>query len=268
MPLRLIALEKAMLWSLSAKQTCLGIGLAALLGITGCSASSDSSPEASTPTDGPADASTMPQEEMIGGFRATVIDPPRVTTLSSQTDEAKINLRSQPTTLSPILGTGTGGDEVRLLRLAEGEGGHTWYYAQYTTSDQEGWVRGDFVDISNATPVANAPANPEANPAQPALATASPPCGSDRQEAFFETKSYQVYLCTTAQGLRYVGTNKATQEAFVTEDVAVNQAVYIAIDGNQQYHISDTHLAQYEIHDGSYTPLKTEPVLRFERFLY
>ncbi len=256
-----------MLWSLSAKQTCLGLGLAVLLGITGCSVSSDPATEASTPIDGPADAVALPQEEIIGGFRATVIDPPRVTTLASQTAEAQINLRSQPTTLSPILGTGTGGDAVRLLRLAEGEGGHTWYYAQYTDSDQEGWVRGDFVDISNAT-LANAPATPEANAAQTALATTSQPCGADRQEAFFETQSYQVYLCKTTQGLRYVGTSKATQEAFVTEDVAVNQAVYIAIDGNQQYHISDTHLAQYEVHDGNYTPLQTEPVLRFERFLY
>lgn len=244
------------------------VGLTTLLGGVGCSASDPMATEASTPTAGTVDpAADSPLEETIGGFRATVIDPPRATTLASQTPGAQINLRSQPTTLSPILGNGAAGDEVRLLRLAEGEGGHTWYYAQYTDSEQEGWVRGDFVDIRNATPIAALP-SAAANAAQPALATTANPCGADRQEAFFETQSYTVHLCNTAQGLRYVGTHKTTHAALITEDVAVNQTVYIAIDGNQQYHISDTHLAHYEVHDGSYTPLQNEPVLRFERFLY
>lgn len=245
------------------------IGLTALLGGVGCSASDPVATEASTPTAGTADPVVeSPLEETIGGFRATVIDPPRATTLASQTPGAQINLRSQPTTLSPIVGSGAAADEVRLLRLAEGEGGYTWYYAQYSQSDQEGWVRGDFVDISNATPMA-AEESAATPPAPPTLvATATNLCGADRQDAFFETKSYTIHLCNTAQGLRYVGTHKTTQAALITNDVAVNQAVYIAIDGNQQYHISDTHLALYEVRDGSYTPLQNEPVLRFERFLY
>lgn len=243
-------------------------GLTVLLGVAGCSSSDTVETEASTPTTGTADpAADSPLEETIGGFRATVIDPPRATTLTSQTPGAQINLRSQPTTLSPILSSGAAGDEVQLLRLAEGEGGHTWYYAQSPAAEREGWVRGDFVDIGNATPVAAAPAA-LASPTQNALITADSPCGPDRQEAFFETQSYTVHLCATAQGLRYVGTEKATQTALVTEDVAINQAVYIAIDGHQQYHISDTHLAVYEVYNGSYTPLKTESVLRFERFMY
>lgn len=239
------------------------VGLTVLLGVAGCSSSDTAATEASTPTDNAA----APLEETIGGFRATVIDPPRATTLSGQTPGAQINLRSQPTTLSPIVGSGAAGDEIRLLRLAEGEGGHTWYYAQYPEAEREGWVRGDFVDIDKATPVAASPATAP-SPAQPALNTASNPCGADRQEAFFETQSYTVHLCNTDHGLRYVGTDKATQKALVTEDVAVNQTVYIAIDGNQQYHLSDTNLAVYEVHNGSYTPLASEPVLRFERFLY
>ena len=205
-------------------------------------------------------------QETIGGEQTTVIDPPRQTTLISQTSGAQINLRSQPTTRSPILGSGAAGDEVLVLRLAEGEGGFTWYYAQSLGLDREGWVRGDFVDINNATTTTPAASLASAS-RQPTLATAAP-CGSDRQEGFFETQSYQVFLCKTAQGLRYVGTHKTTQEALITEDVAVNQAVYIAIDGNQQYHISDNHIARYEVHNGSYTPLESEPVLRFERFLY
>ncbi|MEY3297409.1 MAG: hypothetical protein RLZZ597_669 [Cyanobacteriota bacterium] len=255
-----------MLSPLGGKTPWFSLGLALLLGLAGCGSPVAVDSEASTPTDGTAEAA-VPLEETIGGFRATVIDPPRATTLTGQTPGAQINLRSQPTTLSPILGSGAAGDEVLLLRLAEGEGGHTWYYAQYTGAEREGWVRGDFVDVSGATPVA-ASSGATASPAQPALSTASNPCGADRQEAFFETQSYTVHLCMTAQGLRYVGTEKATQTALVTEDVAINQAVYIAIDGNQQYHISDTHLAVYEVHNGSYTPLKTEPILRFERFMY
>lgn len=257
-----------MLWPLGGKAPWLKVGLVGLLLVAGCGASDTAVTEASTPTDGSTEPAAAPTlEETIAGFRAAVIDPPRVTTLAGQTPGAQINLRSQPTTLSPIVGSGAAGDEVRLLRLAEGEGGYSWYYAQDTASDREGWVRGDFVDISSATSVA---ATPSATPnsAQNALATASAPCGSDRQEAFFETQSYTVHVCQSAQGLRYVGTNKTTQESLMTDDVAVNQSVYIAIDGNQQYHISDTHLARYEVHNGSYTPLHSEPVTRFERFLY
>lgn len=263
-----------MLWPLGGKRSGqfpgLGAGLAGLvlLGLVGCGSPDTIATEVSNPIDGSEEsAAEITLEETLVGFRAAVIDPPRLTTLASQTPGAQINLRSQPTTLSPILGSGGTGDEVRLLRLAEGEGGYSWYYAQATGSEQEGWVRGDFVDIKNATPVA-ATSSPEANPAQPALVTVSNPCGSDRQAAFFESPSYTVHLCHAAQGLRYISTHKATQDAFITEDVAVNQAVYIAISGNQQYHLSDTHLALYEIHNGSYTPLQTEPVLRFERFVY
>lgn len=251
-----------MLWPLKGNVPGLGIGLIGLLLLAGCSSSDPVDTEVSAATTAPAAA---PLEETLGGVQATVIDPPRLTKLISQTPGAQINLRSQPTTLSPILGSGATGDEMRLLRLAEGEGGHTWYYAQSPDAEREGWVRGDFVDISNAT--ATAPTASTAAVGSSALAADSP-CGSDRQEAFFETQSYRVSLCKTARGLRYVGTHKTTQEALITEDVAVNQSIYIAIDGNQQYHISDTHLALYEIHNGSYTPLASEPVLRFERFVY
>jgi hypothetical protein len=249
-----------MLWPLKGKAPGLGVGLIGLLLLAGCGSSDRLDTGASAATAAPAAARL---EETLGEVQAMVIDPPRLTQLMTPTPGAQINLRSQPTTLSPILGSGAAGDEVRLLRLAEGEGGHTWYYAQSPGAEREGWVRGDFVDISTAT----APAASTAAVESSALTTDSP-CGSDRQEAFFETQSYRVSLCKTVRGLRYVGTHKTTQEALITEDVAVNQSIYIAINGNQQYHISDTHLALYEIHNGSYTPLASEPVLRFERFVY
>lgn len=251
-----------MLWPLKGKAPWCGVGLIGLLLLAGCGSSGSGDTTASVDTT-TAPAAEAPQAETIGGVPTTVIDPPRQTTLISQTPGAQINLRSQPTTLSPILGSGAAGDEVRLLRLAEGEGGFTWYYAQALGTDREGWVRGDFVDINNATT-----ASPATSSSPPSTLATATPCGSERQEAFFETQSYQVFLCKTAQGLRYVGTHKTTQAALITEDVAVNQSIYIAIDGNQQYHVSDNHIARYEVHNGSYTPLENEPVLRFERFLY
>ncbi|NJL48021.1 MAG: SH3 domain-containing protein [Leptolyngbyaceae cyanobacterium SM2_5_2] len=206
-----------------------------------------------------------PVEETIGGFTATVIDPPRVTTLATQQSGAQINLRSQPTTLSPIVGNGQSGDSVQLLRLAEGEGGYSWYYVQFTQSDTEGWIRGDFVDVDAAQATTPASANEEVT--QPVVATTTQPCSRDRQEAFFETKSLTIYLCNTPEGLRYLGTNKTTQESLETDDVTSYQGLYIAIDGPYQHHISDTTVAVYQVNNGSYSQLNAEPVLRFERFV-
>ncbi|HIK45354.1 MAG TPA: SH3 domain-containing protein [Leptolyngbyaceae cyanobacterium M65_K2018_010] len=254
------------------KQHWMGWGLTLVL-ITlasGCGSSPEPETEASpsvtqeTATPSPA-VTDSPAEETIGGFRATVIDPPRVTQLATQNTGSQINLRSQPTTLSPILGQGQAGDPVRLLRLAEGEAGYSWYYVQFTQSEQEGWVRGDFVDTANATAAA-----PESSPstAQPVVARATQPCGGDRQEAHFESPSLTIYLCQTAQGVRFIGTNKTTQESLVTDDVTNNQGIYIAIDGNLQYHVSDTAIAVYQVSNGSYSQLKGEPVQSFERFVY
>jgi hypothetical protein len=239
---------------------------------SGCRSSEPTAPEASTPTtttdkgEAVTTDDRAPVEETIGGFTATVIDPPRATTLATQQADAQINLRSQPTTLSPIVGYGQSGNAVRLLRLAEGEEGYSWYYVQLTESDTEGWVRGDFVDVDGAT--AMTPESAASEPAQPVVATTTQPCGSDRQEAFFETESLSIYLCNTSQGLRYIGTNKATQESLETDDVSSYQGIYIAIDGQYQYHISDTSVAVYQVNNGSYNQLEGEPVLRFERFIY
>ena len=75
-------------------------------------------------------------------------------------------------------------------------------------------------------------------------------------------------MCATGNGLRYLSHNKRTQETLAIEDVGRNQDTYIAINGDQQYHISDTSLAIYKVSDGNYSQLKGESVLRFERFIY
>lgn len=160
----------------------LGVVLMAVALSSGCGGS-DVASEASTPTTVDTVSTESPQEETIGNFRATVIDPPRATTLTTQQAGAQINLRSQPTTLSPIVGNGQSGSAVQLLRLAQGEEGYSWYYVQFAEAETEGWVRGDFVDTENATtaavtvPVSESVAQPVAN-----ATTAG--CGGDRQEAF------------------------------------------------------------------------------------
>lgn len=261
-----ISLLTAMMWLQNNlfRWTNLGMVLVAIALGSGCGGG-DAVSEGEPPAAPEVAEQETPQEEVLGNFRATVIDPPRATTLTTQQAGAQINLRSQPTTLSPIVGNGQLGDAVRLLRLAQGEGGYSWYYVQFTGAETEGWVRGDFVDIASATTAAEAPAEPVAQTVVDVTAAA---CEGDRQEAFFETKSFAIHVCATSSGLRYLSRNKATQEILDISDVGRNQGTYIAIDGNQQHHISDNSLVIYQVSNGSYSQVKGEPVLRFERFIY
>ena len=225
-----------------------------------------SDPAASNPTTGSAAADGVPD---IGGFRSTPINPTRTATLVTQAAGAQINLRSLPTTQSPAQGSGLSGDQVTLLRLAEGEGGFSWYYVKFAASATEGWVRGDFIDTSDQAATTQA-AGPAAGVVAPAAAEeASPgPCGANRPEAFFETQSFTIHLCQTPQGLSYIGTNTTNQDTLTTTDVRNSQGTYIAINGDHQYYINDQSLVVYQISNGSYTQLESEAVVRHERFLY
>jgi hypothetical protein len=219
------------------------------------------SPDASTPT---TDVDGVPGESTDGtvadgGFRSTPINPTRNAVLATQAEGSQINLRSQPTTQSTAQGYGLGGDQVTLLRLAEGEGGFSWYYVKFAESGSEGWVRGDFIDTSSAA-VDLAPGT------QPGISTG--PCGeSDRPEAYFETKSFVIHLCQTPKGLSYIGINKSNNDTLTTADVSQREGTYIAINGDYQYHINDENLAVYQISSGSYNQLSNEQVIRHERFL-
>lgn len=215
---------------------------------------------ASTPTSG-ADATPADGLE-AGGFRSTPINPTRTAHLMTQAEGSQINLRSQPTTQATAQGYGLGGDQITLLRLAEGEGGFSWYYVKFAESGAEGWVRGDFIDTTGQA------ANPDATPGSaPEITTG--PCGeSNRPEAYFETKSFTIHLCQTPKGLSYIGINKANNDTLTTADVRQSQGTYIAINGNYQYHINDKTLAVYQVTSGSYNQIATEDVIRYERFLY
>lgn len=203
------------------------------------------------------------------GFQSTPIKPTRTAYLMAQTEEAQINVRSQPTTESESLGFGLSGNEVELLRLAEGEGGFSWYYLKIAESQTEGWIRGDFIDTSGETVAAAQEEDPDA----PTAAAEEEPddqgvCGRARQEAYFETDSLYIFICNTGDGLRYVSLDKENQESLVTEDVRSGQGTYVAIDGNYQYHLNNNTLAVYRVNQGDYEPLANETVLRHERFIY
>lgn len=245
-----------------------GLGLMlALLVLGGCNrnADLDASPEALTPGESNGAESTptageAPTEVVDDGdFRSTPIVPTRAAYLNTQAEGSRVNLRSQPTTQSEAQGYGLGGDQITLLRLAEGEGGFSWYYVKFAQSGAEGWVRGDFIDTAGQA------ANSAPGTA-PEISTG--PCGeSNRPAAYFETKSFAIHLCQTPKGLSYIGINKANSDTLTTDDVREEQGTYIAINGNYQYHINSKSLAVYQVTSGSYTQLESEDVVDHERFL-
>jgi hypothetical protein len=237
-----------------------GFGLGSCQGRNGSASSAANGEQQATPSLQTETVATT-AETSAAGYQSTPIEPPRMAQLTSQQATAQIHVRSQPTTQSNSLGYGATGDTVQLLRLAEGEGGYSWYYLKFKASGEEGWIRGDFVDASGST-VAAAPATPTEDD------SGSGACGRDRQEAYFETPSFSVYICNLGTGLRYVGIEKDTQESLVTEDVRNAQGIYIAIQDNIQCHINEDALAVYQINNGAYSQLVAEKVVDYEQFIY
>ena len=183
-------------------------------------------------------------------YLATPIDPPRLATLTASEADAQINVRSLPTTASTSPTYGLVGEAVELQRLAEGEGGYTWYFVTFVNGESSGWVRGDFVATS----------------VPPAVDLSANACGEDPQLAFFETPTFAIYICDDPEELRYVSTNKATRQSLVTEKVKNSQGTFIAIDGDIQYHVNEGSLAVYQVNRGDFTQLLAEPVTQYQRF--
>ncbi len=201
------------------------------------------------------------------GYQSTPINPMRTAYLTAQSEGAQINVRSQPTTQSDSLGFGLSGNEVVLLRLAEGEGGYSWYFLNIEDSQTAGWIRGDFIDTSGEAVASAQNDEPDAADAEEAPDDQGV-CGRARQEAYFETDSLNIFICNTGNGLRYVSLDKENQESLVTEDVMSGQGTYVAIDGNYQYHLTNNALAVYRVNQGDYEPLANETVIRHEQFIY
>lgn len=47
-----------------------------------------------------------------------------------------------------------------------------------------------------------------------------------------------------------------------------NHDIYIAIDGDRQYHLSDQSLGVYRVNNGNYSQLMAETVVRSEKLVY
>lgn len=72
----------------------------------------------------------------------------RTATLVGQDQGSQINVRSRPSTSAPIQHYGLVGDSVTVLQETNGSEGYTWFFVQFP-SQATGWVRGDFVALSN-----------------------------------------------------------------------------------------------------------------------
>ncbi|MDB9527702.1 SH3 domain-containing protein [Oscillatoria sp. CS-180] len=116
------------------------------------SPSEANTPEPSTPQTDVSDSSATAEGE-------TLINPPQAATLTARQAGSRINLRSQPTTDSERQGYGLVGDDVELLRAAEGSDELTWYYVKFDESGAEGWIRGDFIDTAEVTASATTASN-------------------------------------------------------------------------------------------------------------
>jgi len=243
--------------------------LGGLVLVAGCRAAAPPAaqdPDPAPPTPDPAAAPAVD----AGEYQAAAITPPRPATLTAEQTAAEINLRAQPTTQAAAVGSAISGDRLILHHLAEGEGGYSWYYAELSQGALSGWVRGDFV-APDSTSAAASPSDADPAPTAsraPAATAEGGPCGPDRRESFFETPTFTVTICKTAEGLRYVGTDKSNDNALVTETVQYNQGTYVAINGAYQYHVDDELLVIYQVDTGQYTQLTAEPVTHSERFVY
>jgi hypothetical protein len=108
-------------------------------------------PEASPSPETPPEPQPTQQAETGQG---TAITPPKPAQLIAAQPEARINLRSQPTTSSQAKGYGLVGDPIQLLRTTQANDGYDWYYVKFEQSGAEGWIRGDFINIEGrATPL-------------------------------------------------------------------------------------------------------------------
>ncbi|MBD2156174.1 SH3 domain-containing protein [Leptolyngbya sp. FACHB-16] len=65
--------------------------------------------------------------------------------LTSETPDAKINIRNGPSTAARASAYGYAGDAIVLLAEAQDEQNATWYQVRFNKSKHVGWVREDFV---------------------------------------------------------------------------------------------------------------------------
>ena len=143
------------------------IGLSVVLGIStliGCQRGGPTTADPATDVDsealisnaeGTPPSATVNNETASSSPEKTPIDPPQSASLTAEEANAEINVRSQPTVDSTSTGYGLVGDTVKLFKTVDGDDGFAWYYVELEGWDTEGWVRGDLIEITNATTTVN-----------------------------------------------------------------------------------------------------------------
>jgi uncharacterized protein YraI len=66
--------------------------------------------------------------------------------LVGNTPGSRVNVRSGPSTASPVAHYGLVGDRVQTIDSVLGADGYYWYYVEFP-SRARGWVRGDFLQV-------------------------------------------------------------------------------------------------------------------------
>lgn len=191
----------------------------------------------------------------------TLLNPPQSATLKAVQADAQINLRSQPTTQSSDKGYGLVGDAVTLLRSAQGEGDYTWYYVTFETSAAEGWIRGDFIEVNGASAASQGAATEEDALGEALDAICG---GPENLNTYYNTQTYNIYICNGPNGLIYIGNEKGTSNTVVSQSVTTTQTGFSAQKAGYTYSIDSKALTIYE---GDRTaPLVQEPVEFAERY--
>jgi len=109
-------------------------------------------PSPSLPSEATDEAPTTPTPPSPA-LPGTAIDPPEAAQLIAASPEARINLRSQPSTEAAAQGYGLVGDAVDLLRQVSGTDGYGWYYVEFDQSGAKGWIREDFINTAGQAPL-------------------------------------------------------------------------------------------------------------------
>lgn len=67
--------------------------------------------------------------------------------LKANDRNTQINVRSQPTVNSTSHSYGIPGDWVEVIDSTKGDDGYFWFYVRFESSQVEGWIRGDFINL-------------------------------------------------------------------------------------------------------------------------
>ena|GEM_PF-743225 len=131
-----------------------------------------------------------------------------------------VNVRSDASTSSSIVGSATSGQTMQVGESKQDETGATWYQVTLSNGNQ-GYIRSDFITVTEDAPVEEQPAPEEGQPAEEAPAEeqpaeAAPDTGSSG------TGDYQIVLAPDENGNEtYYLYNNAAGERMKLSDIGV-----------------------------------------------